>query len=90
GMPQLGTLGAGNHFLEIQEVVEVYDPKAAEELGIHPGQITVMIHTGSRGLGYQICDDNVKSLVAAARKYGITLVDRQLACAPLDSPEGKR
>ncbi|MEO0026479.1 MAG: RtcB family protein [candidate division WOR-3 bacterium] len=90
GMPQLGTLGAGNHFLEIQEVVEIYDPKAAEELGIHPGQITVMIHTGSRGLGYQICDDNVKSLVAAARKYEITLVDRQLACAPLDSPEGKR
>ncbi|MEN9979675.1 MAG: RtcB family protein [candidate division WOR-3 bacterium] len=90
GMPQLGTLGAGNHFLEIQEVIEVYDPKAAEALGIHQGQSTVMIHTGSRGLGYQICDDNVKSLVAAARKYGITLVDRQLACAPLDSPEGKR
>ncbi len=90
GMPQLGTLGAGNHFLEIQEVVEIYDPKAAAELGLHLGQITVMIHTGSRGLGYQICDDNVKSLVAAARKYGINLVDRQLACAPLDSPEGKR
>ncbi len=90
GMPQLGTLGAGNHFLEIQEVVEVYDPQAAAQLGLHHGQITVMIHTGSRGLGYQICDDNVKSLVAAARKYGINLVDRQLACAPLDSPEGKR
>ncbi|MEO0070863.1 MAG: RtcB family protein [candidate division WOR-3 bacterium] len=90
GMPQLGTLGAGNHFLEIQEVAEIYDPKAAEELGIHLGQITVMIHTGSRGLGYQICDDNVKTLVAAARKYGIELVDRQLACAPIDSPEGKR
>ncbi len=90
GMPQLGTLGAGNHFLEIQEVVEIFDRKAAQELGIHPGQITVMIHTGSRGLGYQICDDNVKTLVAAARKYGIELVDRQLACAPVDSPEGKR
>ncbi len=90
GMPQLGTLGAGNHFLEIQEVVEIYDPKAAAELGIHLHQITVMIHTGSRGLGYQICDDNVKSLLAAARKYGIDLVDRQLACAPVDSPEGKK
>ncbi|MEO0004883.1 MAG: RtcB family protein, partial [candidate division WOR-3 bacterium] len=90
GMPQLGTLGAGNHFLEIQEVVEIYDQKAAAELGIHLGQVTVMIHTGSRGLGYQICDDNVRSLIAAARKYGIELVDRQLACAPIDSPEGKR
>lgn len=90
GMPQLGTLGAGNHFLEIQEVIEIYDSKAASELGIKIGQITVMIHTGSRGLGYQICDDNVKSLVAAARKYGIQLVDRQLACAPLDSAEGKK
>ncbi|MGQ9677705.1 MAG: RtcB family protein [bacterium] len=90
GMPQLGTLGAGNHFLEIQEVVEIYDSKAASELGIYIGQITVMIHTGSRGLGYQICDDNVKSLVAAARKYQIQLVDRQLACAPCDSLEGKK
>jgi tRNA-splicing ligase RtcB len=90
GMPQLGTLGAGNHFLEIQEVVEIYDQQAASELDLHLGQITVMIHTGSRGLGYQICDDNVKSLLAAARKYGIELVDRQLACAPIDSPEGKR
>ncbi len=89
GMPQLGTLGAGNHFLEIQEVVEVYDQKAAETLGIWPGQITVMIHTGSRGLGYQICDDNVKTLVAAARKYGVELVDKQLACAPIDSREGR-
>ncbi|MEO0082385.1 MAG: RtcB family protein [candidate division WOR-3 bacterium] len=89
GMPQLGTLGAGNHFLEIQEVVEVYDQKAAEALGIWPGQITVMIHTGSRGLGYQICDDNVKTLVAAARKYGVELVDKQLACAPIESREGR-
>ncbi len=90
GMPQLGTLGAGNHFLEIQEVGEIYDQQAATELGIHLHQITVMIHTGSRGLGYQICDDNVKSLIAAARKYGIELVDRQLACAPIDSSEGKK
>lgn len=90
GMPQLGTLGAGNHFLEIQEVVEVYDQKAAAELGIYSGQVTVMIHTGSRGLGYQICDDNVRTMGDTARKYGIELVDRQLACAPVESPEGKR
>jgi tRNA-splicing ligase RtcB len=90
GMPQLGTLGAGNHFLEIQEVAEVYDLGAARDLGIAEGQITVMIHTGSRGLGYQICDDNVKTLGAVSKKYGIELVDRQLACAPIESPEGKR
>ena len=90
GMPQLGTLGAGNHFLEIQEVTEVFDEQAAGELGIHKGQVTVMIHTGSRGLGYQVCDDNVKTLGAVSRKYGIELVDRQLACAPIDSPEGRR
>jgi tRNA-splicing ligase RtcB len=90
GMPQLGTLGAGNHFLEIQEVADVYDETAAQEMGIHKGQVTVMIHTGSRGLGYQICDDNVKTMGATARKYGIELVDRQLACAPVQSSEGKR
>ena len=90
GMPQLGTLGAGNHFLEIQEVVEIFDLSAARDLGISPGQITVMIHTGSRGLGYQICDDNVKTLGAVSQKYGIDLVDRQLACAPIESPEGRR
>jgi tRNA-splicing ligase RtcB len=90
GMPQLGTLGAGNHFLEIQEVAEVFDANAARDMGIALGQITVMIHTGSRGLGYQICDDNVKTLGAVAKKYGIELVDRQLACAPIESPEGKR
>src|SRR5512139_2345489 len=83
GMPQLGTLGAGNHFLEVQEVAEIFDLSAARDLGISPGQITVMIHTGSRGLGYQICDDNVKTLGAVSQKYGIELVDRQLACAPV-------
>jgi tRNA-splicing ligase RtcB len=90
GMPQLGTLGAGNHFLEIQEVAELFDAKAAQDLGIALGQITVMIHTGSRGLGYQICDDNVKTLGAVSQKYGIELVDRQLACAPIESPEGRK
>jgi tRNA-splicing ligase RtcB len=90
GMPQLGTLGAGNHFLEIQEVTEMFDAKATQDLGIALGQITVMIHTGSRGLGYQICDDNVKTLGAVSQKYGIELVDRQLACAPIESPEGRK
>ena len=90
GMPQLGTLGAGNHFLEVQEVAEMFDATAARDLGIALGQITVMIHTGSRGLGYQICDDNVKTLGAVSQKYGIELVDRQLACAPIDSPEGRK
>ncbi len=90
GMPQLGTLGAGNHFLEIQVVDRVFDTAAAEALGLSVGQVTVMIHTGSRGLGYQVCDDNVRTMGETARKYGIPLVDRQLACAPVDSPEGRR
>ncbi|MBN2537183.1 RtcB family protein, partial [candidate division WOR-3 bacterium] len=90
GMPQLGTLGAGNHFLEIQRVAEVFDRDAAARLGIRAGGVTVMIHTGSRGLGYQVCDDNVRTLGAVAARYGIELADRQLACAPVDSPEGRR
>ncbi|UCF70892.1 MAG: RtcB family protein [candidate division WOR-3 bacterium] len=90
GRPQLGTLGAGNHFLEIQVVEDIYDREAAEIMGIDDvGQITVMIHTGSRGLGYQVCDDNVKVLGRTTQKYGISIPDRQLACAPITSPEGK-
>jgi len=90
GKPQLGTLGAGNHFLEIQTVQDIYDREAARFMGIDDvGQITVMIHTGSRGLGYQVCDDNVKVLGRVTQKYGINIPDRQLACAPIDSPEGK-
>ncbi len=90
GRPQLGTLGAGNHFLEIQVVEDVYDREAARIMGIDDvGQITVMIHTGSRGLGYQVCDDNVKVLGRVTQKYGIQIPDRQLACAPIKSPEGK-
>ncbi|MDD1676196.1 MAG: RtcB family protein, partial [Methanomicrobiales archaeon] len=88
GMPQSGTLGAGNHFLEIQEVKEIYDPTAAAAFGLKPGQICVMIHCGSRGLGHQVCTDHLKILDAATRRYGITLPDRQLACAPVSSPEG--
>jgi tRNA-splicing ligase RtcB len=90
GRPQLGTLGAGNHFLEIQVVEDIYDREAAKIMGIDDvGQITVMIHTGSRGLGYQVCDDNVKVLGRVTQKYGIQIPDRQLACAPIKSPEGK-
>ncbi|MEN8687060.1 MAG: RtcB family protein [Desulfuromonadales bacterium] len=89
GRTQLGTLGSGNHFLEIQQVEEVYDETTADVLGLYPGQVTVSIHTGSRGFGYQICDDYLKIMLKAARKYGITLPDRQLCCAPLPSDEGR-
>ncbi len=90
GRPQLGTLGSGNHFLEIQCVDRIYDDEAASRMGIlDEGQVTVMVHTGSRGLGYQVCDDALKQLQRAAQKYGIDLPDRQLACAPVDSPEGE-
>jgi tRNA-splicing ligase RtcB len=90
GRPQLGTLGAGNHFLEIQVVDEVYDQNAADAFGITgPGQITVMIHTGSRGFGHQVCEDSLQVMQKAVAKYGIELPDRQLACAPVKSPEGQ-
>ncbi len=90
GSKQLGTLGSGNHFLEIGYVAEIYNPKAAEALGLFPGQITVIIHCGSRGFGYQVCDDSLASMDKAGRKYGISLPDRQLACAPISSPEGQQ
>jgi len=89
GRAQLGTLGSGNHFIEIQQVEEVYDESTADVLGLYPGQVTVSIHTGSRGLGYQVCDDYLKVMLKAARKYGITLPDRQLCCAPLQSDEAR-
>lgn len=88
GLSQLGTLGSGNHFLEIQMVEEIADAQAAEVLGLFAGQITVSIHTGSRGLGYQVCDDFIRVMQRASRKYGIELPDRQLCCAPLGSHEG--
>lgn len=91
GRPQLGSLGAGNHFLEVQVVEEIYEQAIAEKMGItKEGQITVMIHTGSRGFGHQICDDYLQVMQNAVRKYGINLPDRQLVCAPVESPEGKR
>lgn len=89
GLRQLGTLGSGNHFLEIQYVDEIYDPALARSFGVERDMVTVMIHCGSRGLGHQVCSDYVKTMGAAARKYGYTLPDRQLACAPADSPEGR-
>lgn len=90
GADQLGTLGAGNHFLEIQEVEMIYDEPVAEKFGIYPGQITVMIHTGSRGLGHQVCTDYVNIMNRAMLKYNIKLPDRELACAPFKSEEGQR
>jgi len=89
GRAQQGTLGAGNHFLEIQTVDEIFDAEAAEGLGLFPGQVTVMIHCGSRGLGHQVCTDFVGVMGAAARRYGIRLLDRELACAPVNSPEAR-
>lgn len=89
GVDQVGTLGSGNHFLEVDVVDEVYDEKAATVMSIFKGQIVLLIHTGSRGLGYQVCDDYLKILVKAGSKYNFNLPDKQLACAPLNSPEGE-
>lgn len=88
GAKQVGSLGSGNHFLEVQAVTEVYDQRVAEVFGLRPGQVCVMIHCGSRGLGHQICADYVRRMEKAMRRYGIQVPDRQLACAPVSSPEG--
>ena len=90
GAEQCGTLGSGNHFLEVQIVDHVFDEEAAAVLGLEKDMVCVMIHSGSRGLGYQVCDDALSQLRNAPQKYGIDLPDRQLACAPVDSPEGRR
>ena len=90
GRRQLGTLGSGNHFLEVQVVDEVFDDRRASEMGVRAGQVTVMIHTGSRGLGHQVCTDYLKTTEQALRRYGIAVPDRQLACAPIDSDEAQR
>lgn len=90
GKAQSGTLGSGNHFVEIQVIDQVYDSGVCDELGLILGQITVMIHSGSRGFGYQVCDDYVKSMIRCLEKYHINVPDRQLACAPVNSPEGKQ
>ena len=90
GLDQVGTLGSGNHFLEVQVVDEVFDRTAAEAFGLAEGQVTVMVHCGSRGFGYQVCDDYLAVMGAASAKYHIQLPDRQLACAPVKSAEGRR
>jgi tRNA-splicing ligase RtcB len=89
GSQQCGTLGSGNHFLEVQVVDQVCDDGVAQAFGLELNQVCVMIHSGSRGLGYQVCDDALAKFRGAPAKYGITLPDRQLACAPADSPEGR-
>src|SRR3972149_6906056 len=89
GKDQLGTLGAGNHFLEIQEVVEIFDERVAGAFGLYPGQLVVMIHSGSRGFGHQICSDYIKVMEQVVKREGIMLPDRQLCCAPLGSKEQK-
>src|SRR5690606_24137317 len=90
GRDQLGTVGSGNHFIEVGRVDEIYDDDAAEALGRRPGLVTVLIHSGPRGLVCQVCDAYLQTMIAAADRYGIQLPDRQLACAPLDSPEARR
>jgi tRNA-splicing ligase RtcB len=89
GSGQVGSLGSGNHFLELQRVGKIYRPQAAEAFGLWPGQVCVMIHCGSRGLGHQICTDHVRAMLAAMPRHGITVPDEQLACAPVQSPEGQ-
>jgi tRNA-splicing ligase RtcB (3'-phosphate/5'-hydroxy nucleic acid ligase) len=89
GADQLGTLGSGNHFVEVQRVDEVHDRAAAEALGLREGQVTVLIHSGSRGLGHQVCTDFVKRFDAAGDRFGIRLPDRQLSCAPASSEDGR-
>jgi tRNA-splicing ligase RtcB (3'-phosphate/5'-hydroxy nucleic acid ligase) len=89
GLGQVGSLGSGNHFLEVQAVDEVYDEPVAEAFGLRRDQVCVMIHCGSRGLGHQICTDHVRAMDRAMSRYGIRVPDRQLACAPVDSPEAR-
>jgi tRNA-splicing ligase RtcB len=89
GSRQLGTIGSGNHFIELQRVDAVLDPAAAAAYGLVEGQATVLVHSGSRGLGHQVCTDYVRLMDQAEQRYGIELPDRQLACAPLSSPEGQ-
>lgn len=89
GKNQSGTLGSGNHFLEVQVVDTIYDKDLADDFGLEKDQVTLMIHSGSRGLGYQVCDEYARDFIQSLSKYGIEVPDRQLACAPVNSPEGK-
>ncbi|MBZ5668227.1 MAG: RtcB family protein [Acidobacteriia bacterium] len=89
GLSQVGTLGSGNHFVEVQYVERVFDPSRAEALGLYENEVVVLIHSGSRGLGHQVCTDYLREMGPAMRRYGIDLPDRQLACVPVKSPEGQ-
>ena len=89
GRTQLGTLGSGNHFLEVDRVAAIYDEDAANAFGLRPGQVVILIHCGSRGLGHQVCTDYVRDFQKSLQRHHITLPDRELVCAPMDSPEGK-
>ena len=90
GRDQVGTLGSGNHFLEIQKVQELFDEKVAEAFGLFKDQIVIMIHCGSRGLGHQVCTDYLRTMIPAMQRYGIKVPDREFACVPFNSPEGQR
>jgi len=90
GRAQLGTLGSGNHFVEVGYVAEVYDENVAQTMGLRKDQVTVFVHTGSRGLGHQVCDDYIRVMLDASKKYKIELPDPQLCCAPVSSPEGRQ
>jgi tRNA-splicing ligase RtcB len=89
GLPQIGTLGSGNHFLEVQYVQQIFDPAVAQALGLYEHEVVLMIHSGSRGFGHQVCTDYLREMGDAMRRYHIELPDRQLACVPVNSPEGK-
>ncbi len=89
GAAQVGTVGSGNHFIELQVVEELLAPEVAEAFGLFPGQLTVMLHSGSRGLGYQVCDDSLRDMIRAAGRHGIELPDPQLVAVPVRSPEGR-
>jgi len=90
GRDQVGTLGSGNHFLEVQKVAEIFDEKIANAFGLFKDQIVIMIHTGSRGLGHQVCTDYLRTMIPAMQRYGIKVPDREFACVPFNSPEGQR
>jgi tRNA-splicing ligase RtcB len=89
GREQIGSVGAGNHFVEVEVVEQIFDAKAAAVMGLREGMLTLQIHCGSRGFGHQVCTDYVREFQGAVRKYGIDLPDRELVCAPMDSPEGQ-
>jgi len=90
GLPQFGTVGAGNHFIEIQEVQEIMLPEVAEKFGVKKGNAVIMLHCGSRGFGHQVCDDSLRDMLAASRKYNIPLPDPELCCAPINTPEADK